>query len=176
MYNVYTKVQRYQNKRAAPDWRGECVSESGLLRHHNVADGLGDHQEAAGEQLLLERHRVSAGLQHNVHQLLHLQPGEEPLERARVAPPSAADLSHGFPLVRQPTDDIVLMALALEKVFLQKVAAMVPKEEEISADVATGRGETSTAPGNDARHYVEAGKIFLLALMALFSYCSQFRI
>lgn len=65
-------------------------------------------------------------------------------------PPSAADLSHGFPLVRQPTDDIVLMALTLEKVFLQKVAAMVPKEEEISADVATGRGETSTGPGNEA--------------------------
>lgn len=56
--------------------------------------------------------------------------------------------------VRQPTDDIVLMALALEKVFLQKVAAMVPKEEEISADVATGRGETSTAPGNEARRHV----------------------
>lgn len=50
-------------------------------------------------------------------------------------------------IYNQPTDDIVLMALTLEKVFLQKVAAMVPKEEEISADVATGRGETSTGPG-----------------------------
>lgn len=45
------------------------------------------------------------------------------------------------------------MALALEKVFLQKVAAMVPKEEEISADVVTGRGETSTVPGNEAQRY-----------------------
>lgn len=46
------------------------------------------------------------------------------------------------------------MALALEKVFLQKVATMVPKEEELSADVVTARVETSTAPGNKAPRYM----------------------
>lgn len=54
----------------------------------------------------------------------------------------------------QPTDDIVLMALALEKVFLQKVATMVSTEEEILVDAVTARVETSTAPGNGAQRYM----------------------
>lgn len=40
------------------------------------------------------------------------------------------------PLVPQPTDDIVLMAQTLEKIFLQKVAQMPPDEQEIVVPVA----------------------------------------
>lgn len=46
------------------------------------------------------------------------------------------------------------MALALEKVFLQKVATVVPKEEEICADVVCARVEMSTAAGNNTQRYM----------------------
>lgn len=54
-----------------------------------------------------------------------------------------------LPSVSQPTDDIVLMALALEKIFLQKVSQMAQKEEEISLHPAKGRGKKSSTPGNE---------------------------
>uniref|UniRef100_A0A3Q1AW98 Bromodomain containing 3a n=1 Tax=Amphiprion ocellaris TaxID=80972 RepID=A0A3Q1AW98_AMPOC len=42
-------------------------------------------------------------------------------------------------IYNKPTDDIVLMALALEKIFLQKVASMPPREVEILPHVAKGK-------------------------------------
>ncbi|XP_020486216.1 bromodomain-containing protein 3 isoform X2 [Labrus bergylta] len=50
-------------------------------------------------------------------------------------------------IYNKPTDDIVMMSLALEKVFLQKVAMMPPREVEISADAAKGKGKKSVSPG-----------------------------
>ncbi|XP_049909115.1 bromodomain-containing protein 3a isoform X1 [Epinephelus moara] len=47
----------------------------------------------------------------------------------------------------KPTDDIVLMALALEKVFLQKVAQMPQREKEVLPHAAKGRGKKGGAPG-----------------------------
>ncbi|XP_069561194.1 bromodomain-containing protein 3-like [Brachyistius frenatus] len=47
-------------------------------------------------------------------------------------------------IYNKPTDDIVLMALALEKVFLQKVAQMVQKEVEILPLAAKKRGKKSS--------------------------------
>ncbi|KAM6975308.1 bromodomain-containing protein 3-like [Tautogolabrus adspersus] len=49
-------------------------------------------------------------------------------------------------IYNKPTDDIVLMALALEKVFLQKVAMMPQREVDISADAAKGKGKKSVSP------------------------------
>lgn len=40
----------------------------------------------------------------------------------------------------QPTDDIVLMAQALEKIFLQKVAQMPQEEVELLPPVPKGKG------------------------------------
>lgn len=99
----------------------------GLPQGDQEPNGHGNHQEASGEQLLLERQRGHAGLQHNVHQLLHLQQGT-----TGVMVPMTCCCSQGCDrfvcLCVQPTDDIVLMAQALEKIFLQKVAQM-PQEE-----------------------------------------------
>lgn len=39
----------------------------------------------------------------------------------------------------QPTDDIVLMALAVEKVFLKKVAQMPPGEVELNGNKVKAR-------------------------------------
>ncbi|XP_059214483.1 bromodomain-containing protein 3-like isoform X2 [Centropristis striata] len=50
-------------------------------------------------------------------------------------------------IYNKPTDDIVLMALAMEKVFLQKVAAMPQKEEEIFPHAAKGKSRKSSSPG-----------------------------
>ncbi|XP_042364930.1 bromodomain-containing protein 3-like isoform X2 [Plectropomus leopardus] len=47
----------------------------------------------------------------------------------------------------KPTDDIVLMALAVEKVFLQKVAQMPPREVEIFPHAAKGKGKKSSTQG-----------------------------
>ncbi|XP_054896629.1 bromodomain-containing protein 3-like [Poeciliopsis prolifica] len=46
-------------------------------------------------------------------------------------------------IYNKPTDDIVLMALALEKIFLQKVSQMPQKEEEIVSHTGKGRGKRS---------------------------------
>lgn len=43
----------------------------------------------------------------------------------------------------QPTDDIVLMAQSLEKVFLQKVAQMPQEEIELPPPAPRGRGAKS---------------------------------
>ncbi|XP_045923238.1 bromodomain-containing protein 3-like isoform X2 [Micropterus dolomieu] len=50
-------------------------------------------------------------------------------------------------IYNKPTDDIVLMALALEKVFLQKVAQMPQSEVEIFLPAAKGKGKKSSIPG-----------------------------
>uniref|UniRef100_A0A3P8TB64 Bromodomain containing 3 n=1 Tax=Amphiprion percula TaxID=161767 RepID=A0A3P8TB64_AMPPE len=50
-------------------------------------------------------------------------------------------------IYNKPTDDIVLMALALEKIFLQKVASMPPREVEILPHVAKGKTKKSCNPG-----------------------------
>lgn len=45
----------------------------------------------------------------------------------------------------QPTDDIVLMAQALEKIFLQKVAQMPQEEVELLPPVPKGKGRKPSA-------------------------------
>uniref|UniRef100_A0A3B4ZVB2 Bromodomain-containing protein 3-like n=1 Tax=Stegastes partitus TaxID=144197 RepID=A0A3B4ZVB2_9TELE len=50
-------------------------------------------------------------------------------------------------IYNKPTDDIVLMALALEKIFLQKVAGMPLTEVEILPHTAKGKGKKSGTPG-----------------------------
>ncbi|KAF3848839.1 hypothetical protein F7725_015336 [Dissostichus mawsoni] len=52
-------------------------------------------------------------------------------------------------IYNKPTDDIVLMALAVEKVFLQKVSQMPQGEVEISPQVAKGKGKKSSTPGGE---------------------------
>uniref|UniRef100_A0A8C6P3G2 Bromo domain-containing protein n=1 Tax=Nothobranchius furzeri TaxID=105023 RepID=A0A8C6P3G2_NOTFU len=53
-------------------------------------------------------------------------------------------------IYNKPTDDIVLMALALEKIFLQRVAQMPPKEKEVCPHAAKGRGRKSSTAGEAA--------------------------
>lgn len=77
---------------------------------------------------------MHAGLQHHVHQLLHLQQGENHPIATSIASPAQPNVPWGFSF--QPTDDIVLMAQTLEKIFLQKVAQMPPEEQEIVVPVA----------------------------------------
>ncbi|KAM4719355.1 bromodomain-containing protein 3-like [Anableps anableps] len=55
-------------------------------------------------------------------------------------------------IYNKPTDDIVLMALALEKIFLQKVSQMPQKEEEIIPHAVKGRGRKSIPPEKRARN------------------------
>ncbi|XP_029300505.1 bromodomain-containing protein 3a isoform X2 [Cottoperca gobio] len=50
-------------------------------------------------------------------------------------------------IYNKPTDDIVLMALAVEKVFLQKVSQMPQGEVEIVPQAAKGKGKKSNTPG-----------------------------
>ncbi|XP_071322885.1 bromodomain-containing protein 3-like isoform X2 [Trachinotus anak] len=50
-------------------------------------------------------------------------------------------------IYNKPTDDIVLMALALEKIFLQKVSHMPQGEMEILPQAAKVRGRKSSTPG-----------------------------
>ncbi|XP_044030694.1 bromodomain-containing protein 3-like isoform X2 [Siniperca chuatsi] len=50
-------------------------------------------------------------------------------------------------IYNKPTDDIVLMALALEKIFLQKVAQMPQREDEIFPHAAKGKSKKSSTPG-----------------------------
>ncbi|XP_034751583.1 bromodomain-containing protein 3-like isoform X2 [Etheostoma cragini] len=51
-------------------------------------------------------------------------------------------------IYNKPTDDIVLMALAVEKIFLQKVALMPQREVEVSSYAAKGKGRKSSTPEN----------------------------
>ncbi|XP_056259310.1 bromodomain-containing protein 3-like isoform X3 [Seriola aureovittata] len=50
-------------------------------------------------------------------------------------------------IYNKPTDDIVLMALALEKIFLQKVSQMPQREVEVLPHAAKVRGKKSSTPG-----------------------------
>lgn len=50
-------------------------------------------------------------------------------------------------MVLQPTDDIVLMALTLEKIFLQKVGQMPQEEVEVLPHAAKGKGKKSNNSG-----------------------------
>ncbi|XP_027134384.1 bromodomain-containing protein 3-like [Larimichthys crocea] len=50
-------------------------------------------------------------------------------------------------IYNKPTDDIVLMALALEKIFLQKVAQLPQTEVEIVPPAAKGKGKKSSTTG-----------------------------
>ncbi|KAM9338031.1 bromodomain-containing protein 3-like isoform 2-T2 [Symphorus nematophorus] len=50
-------------------------------------------------------------------------------------------------IYNKPTDDIVLMALALEKIYLQKVAQMPQKEVEVVPHAAKGKGKKSGTQG-----------------------------
>lgn len=59
--------------------------------------------------------------------------------------------SHESRSVLQPTDDIVLMALTLEKIFLQKVAQMPQEEEEVLPYVAKGKGKKSNTSGRQLK-------------------------
>ncbi|KAL3041438.1 hypothetical protein OYC64_019597 [Pagothenia borchgrevinki] len=52
-------------------------------------------------------------------------------------------------IYNKPTDDIVLMALAVEKVFLQKVSQMPQGEVEISPQAVKGKGKKSITPGGE---------------------------
>ncbi|KAM6903053.1 LOW QUALITY PROTEIN: bromodomain-containing protein 3-like [Xenentodon cancila] len=55
-------------------------------------------------------------------------------------------------IYNKPTDDIVLMALALEKIFLQKVALMPRKEVEVFPHAAKGRGKKGSPQEKRMRH------------------------
>lgn len=50
-------------------------------------------------------------------------------------------------IYNKPTDDIVLMALTLEKVFLRKVAQLPQKEVEIFPNAPKGKGKKGSSPG-----------------------------
>lgn len=50
-------------------------------------------------------------------------------------------------IYNKPTDDIVLMTLALEKIYLQKVAQMPRMEVEVAPHAGKGRGRKSANPG-----------------------------
>ncbi|XP_035464861.2 bromodomain-containing protein 3-like isoform X1 [Scophthalmus maximus] len=50
-------------------------------------------------------------------------------------------------IYNKPTDDIVLMALALEKDFLQKVGSMPEREAEVLPHATKGKGKKGSAPG-----------------------------
>ncbi|XP_073680259.1 bromodomain-containing protein 3a isoform X4 [Garra rufa] len=50
-------------------------------------------------------------------------------------------------IYNKPTDDIVLMAQALEKIFLQKVALMPQEEVELLPPAPKGKGRKPAAPG-----------------------------
>lgn len=54
-------------------------------------------------------------------------------------------IQHGLVFFLQPTDDIVLMAQALEKIFLQKVAQMPQEEVELLPPVPKGKGRKPSA-------------------------------
>lgn len=80
------------------------------------------------------------GFQHDVYQLLHLQQGNEVVSKVSDTPYWLFTFSkkENLCLSLQPGDDIVLMAEALEKAFLQKVSEM--PQEEIEIVVMTGKG------------------------------------
>lgn len=51
----------------------------------------------------------------------------------------------------QPTDDIVLMALALEKIYVQKIAQMPQREVEIVPHAAKAKGKKTTQGNSPKR-------------------------
>ncbi|XP_019749417.1 bromodomain-containing protein 3-like [Hippocampus comes] len=53
-------------------------------------------------------------------------------------------------IYNKPTDDIVLMALALEKIYLQKVAHMPQKEVELLPHPAQGKSKKKSSGGQEA--------------------------
>lgn len=72
------------------------------------------------------------------------------MHHSSCSPPKIHLLNpHRFPSVLQPTDDIVLMALALEKTFLQKVAQLPQKEVEVFPHAAKGKAKKISAAGNE---------------------------
>lgn len=58
-------------------------------------------------------------------------------------------------IVVQPTDDIVLMALTLEKIFLQKVSQMPQEEAEVPPHVAKGKSKKSNTSGGEIKKDLE---------------------
>uniref|UniRef100_A0A3Q1H388 Bromodomain containing 3 n=1 Tax=Anabas testudineus TaxID=64144 RepID=A0A3Q1H388_ANATE len=63
-------------------------------------------------------------------------------------------------IYNKPTDDIVLMALALEKIFLQKVAQMPQREVELLPHAAKGKGKKGSTPGNELLLYESSARLF----------------
>jgi len=59
-------------------------------------------------------------------------------------------IEHRLVFFLQPTDDIVLMAQALEKIFLQKVAQMPQEEVELLPPVPKGKGRKPSASTQSA--------------------------
>ncbi|KAM9735021.1 bromodomain-containing protein 3-like isoform 1-T3 [Menidia menidia] len=55
-------------------------------------------------------------------------------------------------IYNKPTDDIVLMALAVEKIFLQKVAQMPQREVELIPLAARGRGRKNSSSEDRMKH------------------------
>lgn len=66
------------------------------------------------------------------------------------------------------------MALALEKIFLQKVAQMPQKEVEVSPHAAKGKGKKSSAPGNELNVMKSADPTNQMCLLPLKHYRSYF--
>lgn len=67
------------------------------------------------------------------------------------------------PTLIQPTDDIVLMAQALEKIFLQKVAQMPQEEVELLPPVPKGKAR-KTASGMHNTGQWGGGGLYLQAM------------
>ncbi|KAL2092330.1 hypothetical protein ACEWY4_012128 [Coilia grayii] len=59
-------------------------------------------------------------------------------------------------IYNKPSDDIVLMAQALEKIFLQKVAAMPQEEVELLPPPPKGKGRKPGAPPSSGEHKAES--------------------
>lgn len=68
-----------------------------------------------------------------------------------------------FPCL-QPTDDIVLMAQALEKIFLQKVAQMPQEEVELLPPAPKGKGRKPAAGTQSAGKGVDGSRVHVAVL------------
>ncbi|KFW83711.1 Bromodomain-containing protein 3 [Manacus vitellinus] len=64
-------------------------------------------------------------------------------------------------IYNKPTDDIVLMAQALEKIFLQKVAQMPQEEVELLPPIPKGKGRKPSAGTQSAGHPQESHRVSL---------------
>lgn len=133
---------------------------SGLLHNNQNSYGHGINQEKAWEQFLLECPRMYPRLQHDVYQLLHIQQGNIVVYWSHCyhKVPKRLICLHfakSVCLSLQPGDDIVLMAEALEKAFLQKVSEMPQEETEIVVMTGKGRGRGRREGGmwsTDSQH------------------------